>query len=185
MGVIRLRVPQGLECCEENRSLGPEGDQQFTISRVPCVQKSNMYNIYMTPKRNETDAMPLSQSSGAHETESSENPETPEDPAGADGANPGECEMTRWMVSEELMIPRVPRSPLEPCARQIAEHELTGHAVCRSWCRHCVASKGRAHAHASRVEGELPEIGVDDGFFGRDREDVLSILCVKCRNRSA
>ena len=86
---------------------------------------------------------------------------------------------------EELMIPRVPRSPLEPCARQIAEHELTGHAVCRSWCRHCVASKGRAHAHASREEGEVPEIGIDDGFFGRDREDVLSILCVKCRNSTA
>ena len=58
----------------------------------------------MTPKGHETDAMPLSQSSGAHgqvrtrETESSENPETPEDPGGADGANPGECEMMRWMV---------------------------------------------------------------------------------------
>ena len=47
---------------------------------------------------------------------------------------------------EELMVPRVPNLPPEPSARQIAEHELTGHAVYRSWCRHCVASKGRAHA---------------------------------------
>ena len=30
----------------------------------------------------------------------------------------------------------------------------------------------------------FPEIGIDYGFFGRDREDVLSILCVKCRNSS-
>ena len=51
-------------------------------------------------------------------------------------------------------------------------------------CRHCVASKGRAHAHSSREEGELPEIGVDCGFFGRDGEDVLPFLCVKCRNSS-
>ena len=36
----------------------------------------------------------------------------------------------------------------------------------------------------SREEGELPEIGIDYGFFGRDKEDVLPILCVKCRNSS-
>ena len=62
---------------------------------------------------------------------------------------------------DEAMVPRVPNLPPEPSARQIAEHELTGHAVYRSWCRHCVASKGRAHAHSSREEGELPEIGID------------------------
>ena len=73
---------------------------------------------------------------------------------------------------------------LSPVARQIAEHVLTGHAVYSSWCRHCVASKGRAHAHSSQEEGELPEIGIDYGFFGRDGEDVLPISCVKCRNSS-
>ena len=41
-----------------------------------------------------------------------------------------------------------------------------------------------ARTHSSREEGELPEIGIDYGFFGRDREDVLPILCVKCRNSS-
>ena len=85
---------------------------------------------------------------------------------------------------DEAIVPRMPNLPPEPSARQIAEHELTGHAVYRSWCRHCVASKGRAHAHSSREDGELPEIGIDYGFFGRDREDVLPILCVKCRNSS-
>ena len=30
----------------------------------------------------------------------------------------------------------------------------------------------------------VPEIGIDCGFFDRDREDVLPILCVKCRNSS-
>ena len=79
---------------------------------------------------------------------------------------------------DEAMVPRVPHLPPEPSARQIAEHELTGHAVHRSWCRHCVASKGRAHAHSSREEGELPEIGIDYGL------DVLPILCCKCRNSS-
>ena len=56
------------------------------------------------------------------------------------------------MDGDEAMVPRVPNLPPGPSARQIAEHELTGHAVHRSWCRHCVASKGRAHAHSSREE---------------------------------
>ena len=85
---------------------------------------------------------------------------------------------------DEAMVPRVPNLPPEPSTRQIVEHELTGHTMYRSWCRHCVASKGRAHAHFSREDGELPEIGNDCGFFGRDKEDVLPILCVKCRNSS-
>ena len=88
------------------------------------------------------------------------------------------------MDGEELMVPRVPNLPPELSARQIAENELTGNAVCRSWCRHCVASKGRAPVHSSRVEGELPESGIDYGFFGRGGEDVLPILCFKCRNSS-
>ena len=82
-------------------------------------------------------------------------PENP-DPGGA-----GDPMRDDAMDGEELMVPRVPNLPPEPSARQIAEHELTGHAVYRSWCRHCVASKGRAHAHSSRGEGELPEIGID------------------------
>ena len=69
------------------------------------------------------------------------------------------------MDGEELMVPRVPNLPPEPSARQIDEHELTGYAVYRSWCRHCVASKSRAHAHSSREEGELPEIGIDYGYL--------------------
>ena len=119
----------------------------------------------------------------------SENPD-PEDPGGAGGSPdpevPGGAHdpMRDDVDGEEAMVPRVPNLPAEPSARQIAEHELTGHAVQRSCCRHRVASKGRAHAHSSREEGELPEIGIDYGFFGRDREDVLLILCVKCRNSS-
>ena len=33
-----------------------------------------------------------------------------------------------------------------------------------------------------RERGELPDIGIDHGFIGRGGEDVLPILCVKCRN---
>ena len=90
-----------------------------------------------------------------------------------------QCEMM-WMVTRQWCRGCFP----EPSARQIAEHEMTRHAVYKSWCRHCVASKVRAHAHSSREEGELLEIGIDYGSFGRDKKDVLPILCVKCRNSS-
>ena len=148
-----------------------------------------MYNIYLKPKGNKTDAMPLSEDSdnrssgglpAGSEPVRLENPD-PENPGGGGAHDPMRDDA---MDREELMVPRVPILPPEPSARQIAEHELTGHAVYRSWCRHCVASKGRAHAPSSREEGKLPEIGIDYGFFGRDREDVLPILCVKCRNSS-
>ena len=50
---------------EENRGMDPEGDQQFTLPRLhSCVHRNYAYNVYMKPKGNETDAMPLSQSSG-------------------------------------------------------------------------------------------------------------------------
>ena len=78
---------------------------------------------------------------------------------------------------EELMVPRVPRFPPGPSARQIAENKLTGRAVYRSWCR-CVPSKGRAHARR-RVATSIA-----CGFLGHDSEDVLSFLCVKSRNSS-
>ena len=92
--------------------------------------------------------------------------------------------MMRWMAKSAWFFGCHVSSP-EPSSRQIVEHEWTGHALYRSWCRHCVTSKGRAHDHASREEGELPGIGIHFGFFGWDREDVLSVLHVDCRNSSA
>ena len=133
-----------------------------------AYKENNVYNIYMKPRGNETDAMPLSEPSdvlAGSEPVRPENPD-PEDPGGGHDSMRDDA-----VDGEELMVPRVPSLPPEPNARQIAEHELTGHAMYRSWCRHCVASKGRAHAHSSREEGELPEIGIDYGFFGRYREN--------------
>ena len=166
-------------------------DSQYRGCTV-AYKENNVDNIYMKPRETKTDAMPLSGDSesvglpAGSEPVRPENPD-PEVPGGArDSQVPGRAHdpMRDDVDGDEAMVPRVPNLPPEPSVRQIAEHELTGHAVYRSWCCHCVASKGRAHAHSSREEGELPEIGIDNGFFGRDKEDVLPILCVKCRNSS-
>ena len=144
----------------------------------------------MEPRRNKTDAMPLFDDSDKPSSGGIPAGSEPVRPENPDPENPGEAggahDPTRddAVDGEELMVPRVPNLLPETCARQIAEHELTGHAVYRSWCRHCVESKCRAHAHSAREERELPENGMDYGFFGRDGEDVLQILCVKCRNNS-
>ena len=69
--------------------------------------------------------------------------------------------------------------------QKLAEIELAEVEIGRSrnWPKSKLAEADhpRARAHSSR---ELPDIGIDHGFFGRDREDVLPILCVKCRNSS-
>ena len=129
-------------------------------------KENNVYTIYMKPRRNKIDAMPLSGDSESGELPAGSEPvrlENP-DPGGAGGApiqkfqeeHTTQCE-TMWMVTRQVQD----RSP-----------------------NNCVASKGRAHAHSSREDGELPEIGIDYGFFGCDREDGLPILCVRCRNSS-
>ena len=156
-------------------------DSQYRGSTV-AYKENNVYNIYVKPRENKIDAMPLSGDSELgvcrlgpnlqgrriqSEVPGPENPDS-EVPGGArDPEVPGGAHdpMRDDVDGDEAMVPRVPNLLPEPSPRQIAEHELTGHAVYTSWCRHCVASKGRAHAHSSREEGELPEIGIDYGFF--------------------
>ena len=134
-----------------------------------AYKENNVYNIYMKPKGNKTDAMPLSEDSdnrssrglpAGSEPVGPENPD-PEDPGGArDPEVPGGAHdpmRDDAMDGEELMVPRVPSLRPESSARQIAEHELTGQ-------------------HSSREEGELPEIGIDYGFFGPWRRRCVSDL---------
>ena len=88
------------------------------------------------------------------------------------------------------------RRPIAPTAAEIAEHELT-HEPYRSWCRACVAGRGRADAHILRDEGEkgLPIVGVDYGYlWAKNFEDPVDeegappdgvrtsspILCGRC-----
>ena len=115
-------------------------------------KENNVYNIYMKPEGNETDAMPLSQSSkrmalGQVRTRNTQRikriQRSRDIPGRTEDANrPHDGPMRDGAVDgEEIMIPWVPRPP--------PERALTGHAVHRSWCRHCVASKGRADALAS------------------------------------
>ena len=55
--------------------------------------------------------------------------------------------------SVETRDARRPPTPLDPTAVEVENHKLTGHAVFRSWCRHCVRGRGREAAHTQMQIG--------------------------------
>ena len=75
----------------------------------------------------------------------------------------------------------MPHLPREPSEKEKQEHEASGHAVFRSWCVHCVFGKGRDHPHVEAAPGELPEVGVDYGYMGREHGKAMPHIVAKCR----
>ena len=59
------------------------------------------------------------------------------------------------------------KRPEQPTAAEVQEYEISGHEPYRSWCRACVAGRGRADAHVGRpgIEKGVPIIGVDYGYW--------------------
>ena len=79
------------------------------------------------------------------------------------------------------MAPRVPPVPAKPTQAEQDEQYATGHAAYRSWCDHCVKSRGRASPHAVASEGELPEVGVDYAYLGPEGSQVTILVCKRKR----
>ena len=80
--------------------------------------------------------------------------------------------------------PRQIRSPKEPTAAEVAEHEVLGHIQYREWCRHCVAARGIGQQHRSREQEEresdgLPVVACDYCFMGQDDGKLKPILVMK------
>ena len=81
------------------------------------------------------------------------------------------------------------RSPIEPSAEERARHETT-HVVYRSWCRACVAGRGRVDKHSSSEvdlgEGgsdpRVPVIGMDYGYFNDKADDTSGTPFLATRN---
>ena len=68
---------------------------------------------------------------------------------------------------EEGLQVKVKPAPEEPTQAEREQHELMGHVVYRSWCRHCVNAAGYGHKHVKSSEEEtaLPMICCDYGFL--------------------
>ena len=70
-----------------------------------------------------------------------------------------EDEECRECEDLERPSPVVRRGPSEPSERERAEHDIT-HLPYRSWCKICVAARGKAAPHhmIERGDNELPLI---------------------------
>ena len=66
--------------------------------------------------------------------------------------------------------PKPLRSPSSPTVEEIEEHEMMGHAVHRSWCGHCIASRGLVEQHRQVKEEDkgIPTLSLDYYFFGEE-----------------
>ena len=87
---------------------------------------------------------------------------------------------------EEQQRAIVPKSPDQPTADQIAQHEASGHAVHRSWCVHCQRARKMVNPHyrirRAELETSLPTLHMDYFFLGKEKQedDVMPHLVVRC-----
>ncbi|CAE7515888.1 unnamed protein product [Symbiodinium natans] len=87
---------------------------------------------------------------------------------------------------EEQQRAIVPKSPDQPTADQIAQHEASGHAVHRSWCVHCQRARKMVNPHyrirRAELETSLPTLHMDYFFLGKEKQedDVMPRLVVRC-----
>ena len=68
--------------------------------------------------------------------------------------------------------------PRQPTQAQIDDHEASGHAAYRSWCRFCVSARGIGTQHRSQseehgAEDTDPIIYMDYGFINKDGKYVV------------
>lgn len=73
----------------------------------------------------------------------------------------------------EATAVRKRRAPIQPTAEMVDEHELSGHAVFRDWCAHCVASWGLPGQQRTVDHGsdEIPTVHSDFFFMGDEEDD--------------
>ena len=55
---------------------------------------------------------------------------------------------------EQASTVRARQAPAEPTQKERDDHEASGHAVYRNWCRACVAARGRSDAHPTTGRSE-------------------------------
>ena len=117
--------------------------------------------------------------------EESERVESRRNEGEEEGEKEGRMEEPEDAPGEEQRKVNVPLGPSQPTAREIAEHEASGHAVHRSWCVHCTRARGNVQSHPRTDrsgEGEVPALHADYFFLGssQERDDIMPHLVVRC-----
>ena len=84
-------------------------------------------------------------------------------------------------ANEEAPV-AVKKGPDQPSGSTIAEHEATGHACYRGWCKWCVDARAMENLHFVRpasAESEVPCIACDYAFLGEEDKETMPILVAK------
>ena len=76
--------------------------------------------------------------------------------------------------SEAAIKPNLIPLPVGPTATERALHEIT-HLPYRSWCKHCVAGKGKQTPHRHGAS-HLPVVQIDHAFTTIPEEDVRATV---------
>ena len=114
-------------------------------------------------------AAPKSRGGGGPLSKASGEPGSAPEPPGAFSPAPAELE-------GEAVV-RAKRAPHEPTPIEREDHAASNHAVYRSWCRACVAGRGKADPHTAQdiVSDDVPRVGIDYGYLegkaGQGAED--------------
>ncbi|CAK0814137.1 unnamed protein product, partial [Prorocentrum cordatum] len=85
---------------------------------------------------------------------------------------------------EEQLRPKLLKAPHEPSQLEIDEHEATGHAVYRNWCKICIAARAVGQPHQKAPEEDetaAPVICSNYGFMGQEDGETLPMLVIKDR----
>ena len=71
-------------------------------------------------------------------------------------------------MDEQKIGVKALRAPEAPTRDEVEDHEASGHSNYRSWCRACVAGRGRTDAHKTQESDEhaLPTVAIDYGYLG-------------------
>eukprot|EP00971_Amphidinium_carterae_P292441 5805252-Amphidinium_carterae.2 len=77
------------------------------------------------------------------------------------------------------------RGPLDPTQQEIDNHICAGHYPYRSWCRSCVAGRGRHDSHRRHHDAHtIPVLGIDYGYLEsrviEQKESPAPILVARC-----
>ena len=100
-------------------------------------------------------------------------------PNEAEGGGDSDSAEPQWAEDREEAEPAARAHQAPPFANEAEKenHRLTGHAKFRSWCPHCVATRGRSDGHPRRNpngDREFPELAWDYGYLasrGDQEED--------------
>ena len=100
-------------------------------------------------------------------------------------------QLSKWETKKtrnplEAEIPGVTMNPKNPTSREKQEHEVSSHALYRSWCAACVEGRGVGGQHRIELleeeerERTTPIVAFDYGFLTQENADTFPFLI--CRD---